>query len=43
MSVEDSAATHARISRLALALPEAVETVSHGSPAWRVADKRMFA
>jgi hypothetical protein len=43
MSADDAKAVHARISALALALPEAVETVSHGSPAWQVADKKMFA
>ncbi len=43
MTVADSSAMHARISELALALPQASETVSHGSPAWKVADKKMFA
>jgi hypothetical protein len=38
-----AAQLHRKISRIALALPHATELVSHGSPAWRVADKRMFA
>ena len=43
MTVADSRAMHAEITARAMALPEASETVSHGSPAWKVADKKMFA
>ena len=43
MTAPDPAALHARITALALLLPEASETASHGSPAWKVADKKMFA
>lgn len=43
MSVSDPAAVHARVGKLAAALPQVEEKVSHGSPCWRVADKRMFA
>jgi phosphoribosylglycinamide formyltransferase-1 len=32
-----------RLSERALALPEANETVSHGSPGWQVAGKKFFA
>jgi hypothetical protein len=43
MPSDDPKAVHARVGRLAAALPQVTETVSHGSPCWRVADKRMFA
>lgn len=39
----DAAALHARIAAIALALPEASEKLSHGSPAFQVAGKTMFA
>jgi hypothetical protein len=42
MTVSGPAAVHARIGKLAAALPQVEEKVSHGSPCWRVADKRMF-
>lgn len=32
----------ARLRELCLALPESTERLSHGEPAWFVADKRMF-
>jgi len=43
MASDDPKAVHARVGRLAMALPQVEEKVSHGSPCWRVADKRMFA
>ena len=43
MAVTDPVQVHARIARLAMALPQVEEKLSHGSPSWRVADKRMFA
>lgn len=44
MTAADYTAMHARIRDLALALPQATETVSHGSPAWRIGEKgKMFA
>lgn len=43
MTVSDPAAVQAHIGKLAAALPQVEEKVSHGSPCWRVADKRMFA
>ncbi|TZG25044.1 MmcQ/YjbR family DNA-binding protein [Sphingomonas montanisoli] len=44
MTVADYPRTHTRISDLALAMPQATETVSHGSPAWRIGEKgKMFA
>jgi len=43
MTVADPGAVHGRIARIAMALPQVEEKVSHGSPCWRVADKRMFA
>jgi len=32
-----------RVAELALALPEANETISHGAPGWQVAGKKFFA
>ncbi|QTH22321.1 MmcQ/YjbR family DNA-binding protein [Rhizorhabdus wittichii] len=43
MASDDPRAVHARVAALAAALPQVEEKVSHGSPCWRVADKRMFA
>lgn len=43
MASDDPRAVHARVGALAKALPQVEEKVSHGSPCWRVADKRMFA
>lgn len=43
MAAGNPDAVHARITRLAMRLPQVEEKVSHGSPCWRVADKRMFA
>ncbi len=43
MASDDPKAVHARVGQLAAALPQVEEKVSHGSPCWRVADKRMFA
>ncbi len=43
MALDDPKAAHARVAALAAALPLVEEKVSHGSPCWRVADKRMFA
>nr|WP_047169745.1 MmcQ/YjbR family DNA-binding protein [Sphingomonas sp. Y57] len=43
MASDDPKAVHARVAALAVALPQVEEKVSHGSPCWRVADKRMFA
>lgn len=43
MAVADPKSVHARVGKLAAALPQVEEKVSHGSPCWRVADKRMFA
>jgi len=43
MASGDPKAVHARIAALAGALPQVEEKISHGSPCWRVADKRMFA
>ena len=43
MAVLDPEPVHARIGSLASSLPQVEEKVSHGSPCWRVADKRMFA
>lgn len=43
MASDDPKAVHAHIGRLAAALPQVEEKVSHGAPCWRVADKRMFA
>lgn len=39
----DPARIKARLSKLALALPEANETISHGSPGWQIAGKKFFA
>jgi len=38
-----AAAIKERLAKLALALPEASETTSHGSPGWQVAGKKFFA
>lgn len=43
MASGDPAAVHARIGQIAAVLPQVEEKLSHGSPSWRVADKRMFA
>jgi phosphoribosylglycinamide formyltransferase-1 len=43
MASDDPKAVHAQVSKLASTLPQVEEKVSHGSPCWRVADKRMFA
>jgi phosphoribosylglycinamide formyltransferase-1 len=43
MASDDPRAVHARVGALAKALPQVEEKGSHGSPCWRVADKRMFA
>ena len=43
MAVDNPGQVHARVGTLAMALPQVEEKVSHGSPCWRVADKRMFA
>lgn len=43
MAVAEPDLVHARIGSLASSLPHVEERVSHGSPCWRVADKRMFA
>lgn len=43
MASDDPKAVHARVGKLASALPQVEEKISHGSPCWRVADKRMFA
>jgi len=43
MAVADPQTVHARVGELAARLPEVEERISHGSPCWRVADKRMFA
>ena len=43
MAVTDPKPVHARVGALAAALPQVEEKISHGSPCWRVADKRMFA
>ena len=43
MTVDNPGQVHARVGALAMALPQVEEKVSHGSPCWRVADKRMFA
>lgn len=43
MTVFDPEPVHVRIGSLATSLPQVEEKVSHGSPCWRVADKRMFA
>jgi hypothetical protein len=43
MASDDPKAVHAHVGKLAMALPQVEEKVSHGSPCWRVADKRMFA
>ena len=43
MTADNPGQVHARVGALAMALPQVEEKVSHGSPCWRVADKRMFA
>ncbi len=43
MALSDPKPVHARVGQIALALPQVEEKISHGSPCWRVADKRMFA
>ena len=43
MTVDNPGQVHARVGALAMALPQVEEKLSHGSPCWRVADKRMFA
>ena len=43
MAVSDPKPVHAKVGQLAMALPQVEEKISHGSPCWRVADKRMFA
>ena len=43
MAVADPEPVHAHVARIAMALPQVAEKVSHGAPCWRVADKRMFA
>lgn len=43
MASDDPKAVYARVGKLASALPQVEEKISHGSPCWRVADKRMFA
>lgn len=43
MASDNPKALHAKVAELAAALPQVEEKVSHGSPAWRVGDKRMFA
>ncbi len=42
MTAADPDRLHARLTTLALALPETSEKLSHGAPAWQVAGKKMF-